>query len=184
MSDQLADVGGPTVPDTTIRYAGDAVSLGGLTIASPAFGDHYDRGTNITVPPSWPSLAVVQLVHRYATSAATFGLAVFKQTTLVTRPESRAVLVDHAFRIARHHESSVVRQSLRTDTASGVTCWTELRHGKRRAGLDPSHRAVLLFAGPGIASSGVIVWGPPSFTGVPEIVDEIVASISAAGDRT
>ena len=104
LSDRLTLAGGPTVTDVGIRVDGPTLSVGGLTIAWLELVDYHDRGTNITVPPTWPTLRVVQLDHARATSAATFGVAVFKQTTLLDRADARGVLVDHAFRVARHQD--------------------------------------------------------------------------------
>ena len=178
-SHRLASLGGPTVADPAIRHDGASVSIGGLELTCPLLVDYEAGATNITVPPSWPTLVIAELDHRRMASAPTFGLAVFKQTMLVTSDDTRAPLVDHAFRVARHDHSPVMHASV--TTSAGVTCWMEMRHGKRRSGLGPSHRAVLLFAGPGIASSGVIVWAPPSVADVPAIAGALVES--ACGHR-
>lgn len=109
----MDSVAGPTVADTGIMYLGgsDTVRVGGLSITHPMLVDHYDTGTNITVPPSWPTSAVVQLREDGTAGGATFGLAVFAQTTLVTDDEARTRLVDDGFRVAGHEDSEVVRES-------------------------------------------------------------------------
>lgn len=177
----LDSVAGPTVADTEVVFVegDDTITVGGLPVTLALLADYYEVD-NITVPPTWPTLDVVQLFRYDVSSAAVFGLAVLAQTTLVTDESARAGLVEDGFAVARHQDSAVVHRSESTNPDSGVTCWVELRYGKRRAGFDPSHQAVLLFAGPGIASSGIIVWGPPSFTGVPGIVGDLVEAVCAS----
>lgn len=160
LSEALDSAGGPVVAETDIVFVegSDTVRVGGLDITLPLLTSYYEPGgRNITVPPSWPVLNDTEIWEHDAELMATIGLAVFKQTTLVTEDDSRERLVSDGFGVANHQDSEVVHQSVVTNPESGVTCWTEVRFGRTREFFDPSYQSVVLFAGPGIASSGMIV---------------------------
>jgi len=87
-------------------------------------------------------------------------------------------LVDDAYSIARLDEAEVIHES-RTDNAdTGVTCWAHVRLGRTREGFEPQHRAVVMFAGPDIASSGLVIWAPGSgYDEIPTVVGDLVETV-------
>ena len=133
---------------------------------------------NITVPPSWPTLSQAELVSDADPFAnPTFGAAVLAQTTLVTEDDSREQLIESVFEISGLEDQEIVHDSATTDDEGGLTCWAHVRLGRPRPAVAPEHEAVVLFAGPEIASSGLIITAPGSFTDIPTVTGDLVESV-------
>lgn len=180
----LSSVGGEIVDDTEIRYVDGAgvIGLGGLEIEMPILAelDYYVDDFNLTVPPSWPTLRIAELLSVVDPSTApNIGVALFAQTRMVTDESSRRGLLDVSAEVGRHADSDVIHESETVASDGAVTCWTEVRFGSPRAGLPSSHYATVLFAGPGLASS--IIWAPGGvFAEIPQVVGDLVESVCGA----
>jgi len=64
-----------------------------------------------------------------------------------------------------------------TNDDTGVSCWTEVRYGRNDPGFHDSFQSVVLFAGPEIASSGVIMWGSSEYTEIAADTGELVEAV-------
>jgi hypothetical protein len=176
---------GEIVDDTEIRYVdgSDTISIGGLDVVWPLLGErrYSTAAGNFTVPPSWPTLDLVQLDSEGESfENPVIGVGVFAQTTLVSEPDSRQRMFDEAWRVARHTDSDVIHRSETVSLSTGVTCWAEIRHGQVGERPNPRHHAVVLIAGEGIASSGIVIWAASSYTELPADTGALVEAVCGA----
>ena len=175
------DAMGESVDDVEIVFGegSGSISVGGLPLTLGALADYVAVETNFLVPPTWWTLRRRALVHRTEPFAALpVTWVVFAQTVAVTDDELRAA-VEHAhWRLAGLADVEPSHRS--TVVADGVTCRTEIRV-ERSESFGDLERGHVLFAGPGLASSAVVVAGTPSTPTVAAMLGDAVES--ACGTR-
>lgn len=179
IGEALDSAGGETVDDVEIVFApgSDSLRVGGLDIALDGMNGYAEIGTDILLPPDWPTLSVVPLLHADPANHPDVTVAVFAQTTLVTEADSRSALFERFWSVSQADDGETLHAS--TTEGDGVTCHAEVR---RRAGVAGDVEfALVLFAGPGLASSALGVFDARA---VPDAGDTVAAAVeSACGTR-
>jgi len=135
--DQLDDLGGPSVDDTTINHTNgsDTITIGGLTIVDARFETmEFFDDNNIVIPPTWPTLEIEQGDADFTQPEElwpTIGLAVLAQTETVTNDTTRQQLIDDVMRLAQLDDAELVHTSTTTNADTDRD-----RHPPRHERLD------------------------------------------------
>lgn len=185
--DQLDDLGGPSVDDTTINHTNgsDTITIGGLTIVDARFETmEFFDDNNIVIPPTWPTLEIEQGDADFTQPEElwpTIGLAVLAQTETVTNDTTRQQLIDDVMRLAQLDDAELVHTSTTTNADTGITCWAEIRKSEPPRTPLFEQTGVIMIAGDGIASSGITIDYFGNGANVPDAVGDLVEA--ACGTR-
>ncbi len=178
---EALDDQGEVVDDVEIRFddRSESISVGGLAMTIPALADYVTKDTDILAPPTWSTLALTALTHEtepFDAPSATF--VVFSQTVAVTDDELRSGNEDQHWALAELTDVDPAHTSV--TEGDGVTCRLEIRvdSGGNFGDIDRGH---VLFSGPGLASSAMVVSGTPTTPSIGGLLADAVES--ACGSR-